>query len=123
MAMQIVEKGSATFEAKSTENHALDYDHSGLNKFGSREDQGYAKIKFALRRMIEDINAERRRILGKPWPIITSDGGHQYLTNLLQTKKRGGRTRTGRSLYQEITLGAALHHSATWFPHRPYRRS
>ncbi|KAF2183853.1 hypothetical protein K469DRAFT_581699, partial [Zopfia rhizophila CBS 207.26] len=45
----IVPKPFATFDAPKTENYGLDYDHSGLNKFNSREERGYRTILYVLR--------------------------------------------------------------------------
>ncbi|KPM37625.1 hypothetical protein AK830_g8933 [Neonectria ditissima] len=61
-SVMIVTKDSATFEGDNTENHSLDYDHSGLNKYNSADDQGYRKIKFTLRQMMQLIVESRQRI-------------------------------------------------------------
>lgn len=54
---QLVEKFSATFE--NVTNAPIDSHHSGLNKFGSRKDPGYRKIRFALGYMIHRIIKQR----------------------------------------------------------------
>lgn len=58
--LQIVERFSATF--KNRTNALIDSDHSGLNKFDSRKDPGYRKIRFALEYMINRIIKQRKEI-------------------------------------------------------------
>lgn len=63
--MQIVEKDSATFEAPNTTNHLIDTDHSGLNKFRARNEEGYRKILQTLRFMIKGASQRRKETKGK----------------------------------------------------------
>jgi len=51
--MQLVPKESSTFDGPNTENHSIDTDHCGLNKYNSKEEPGYRKIVMVLKRMMQ----------------------------------------------------------------------
>ncbi|UKZ79961.1 hypothetical protein TrVFT333_007725 [Trichoderma virens FT-333] len=55
---QIVPRTSATFNGTNTENHSLDYDHSGLNKYNNVSDEGYVKVVSILNNMTRSITEE-----------------------------------------------------------------
>ena len=55
---QIVPTTSATFNGTNTENHCLDYDHSGLKKYNNVTDQGYVEFMTVLNDCIGSILAE-----------------------------------------------------------------
>ena len=63
---QIVERFSATF--KNATNALIDSHHSGLNKFESRNDPGYRKIRFALEYMINRLIRQRKEVQGSNLP-------------------------------------------------------
>ena len=51
--MQLVPKESSAFDGPNTENHSIDTDHCGLNKYNSNEELGYRKIVMVLKRMMQ----------------------------------------------------------------------
>lgn len=57
LCSKLVERFSATFD--NATNALIDTHHSGLNKFGSRKDPGYRKVRFALEYMINRIVKQR----------------------------------------------------------------
>jgi hypothetical protein len=57
-AIIIVSEESATDNSTNMENHSLDYNHSGLNKYNSKTDLGYVNIVAKLKGMLETITED-----------------------------------------------------------------
>ncbi|KAI9779305.1 MAG: hypothetical protein M1835_004735 [Candelina submexicana] len=60
LALQIVDKFSATFDAPNITNSPRDTDHSGLNKFSIDDDYNYVRALRALRTVVRKIIDDRQ---------------------------------------------------------------